>query len=338
MSSQGYAISECRDLINKKFEEDGMKVSIRNRDIKDYLQKKFGYEIGFCSAHQKSDSEMFFSTQISKGDLVGKIRSTDVVSECAKMLRNESKDYNFRLDSSYCDGNDVSVSNDLFKENRPPLWDKFTSYFVDQVSISDEKQRVCDTVFQILHKMVHNNQRRTPVSVSLAESISELGRSKHLITIGCRLGICSSYDELQRIDTGIIGRTIDLTGDCRVPVPPHIDSDSIIHGATDNFDHNDCHHSILMLFQNSPDEKQLNDSISYRPGTTSSRERKLLTALPCQTLIDVQKGHKRGSIPPNYATSLSNSESKSESTKLIDLDVWNFARYSCKERFSTYFK
>ena len=33
----------------------------------------------------------------------------------------------------------------------------------------------------------------------------------------------------------------------RVPVPPHIDIDSIIHGATDNFDHNNCHHTILML-------------------------------------------------------------------------------------------
>ena len=117
---------------------------------------------------------MFFSTDVSKGDLVKKIRSTDVVSECARLLRDESKNYNFNLDSSYCNIKDVYISRKLFLQDIPPVWDRFTRYLLDQVTISDEKQRACDTVFQILHKQIHNNQRRTPLSISFAETISEL--------------------------------------------------------------------------------------------------------------------------------------------------------------------
>ena len=54
---------------------------------------------------------------------------------------------------------------------------------------------------------------------------------------------------------------IDLLGKKRVPVPPHIDSNSIIYGVTNNFDHNDTHDSILMLFQNSHHNVQGNLSV-----------------------------------------------------------------------------
>ena len=147
LTSKGYVSSECRDLINGKFDNDGTKVHITNRHLKLCLQKKYGVNVGFCSAYRRSDSKMLFSTDVSKGDLVKKIRCTDVVSECARLLRDESKNYNFSLDSSYCNSNDVCISRKTFLQDIHPRWDKFTRYLLDEVTISDEKQRTCDAVF-----------------------------------------------------------------------------------------------------------------------------------------------------------------------------------------------
>ena len=125
--------------------------------------------------------------------------------------------------------------------------------------------------------------------MGFAEAISDLTRSKHLSIMANRLGIGVSYEEVQRIDTSIIGRTINLVGEgFRVPVPPHIHDDTIIHGAMDNFDDKVTHDSILMLFQNRYDDSFPSKSlISRREGSTSNRARKLPGALPCQKLIDV---------------------------------------------------
>ena len=125
------------------------------------------------------------------------------------MLGMESRKYEFLLDSTYCDANDISLSHTKFTAERPPLWNKFTHSFFSKSQLSSDKQRASDTVFQILHKAINNNQKRTPLSVGLAETISDLTRSKHLNVITNRLGLSASYDEVERVDTGIIERTID---------------------------------------------------------------------------------------------------------------------------------
>ena len=159
--------------------------------------------------------------------------------------------------------------------------------------LSSDKQQVSDTVFQIIHKAIGNNSKRTPVSIGFAEAISDLTRSKHLNIIANRLGFGVSYEEVERIDTSIIERIIDLVGDDnRVPVPPHINDKTIIHGAMDNFDDKVTHDSILMLFQNRFDDIISTDRmISHREGSTTERARKLPCALPCQKLIEVYKGN-----------------------------------------------
>ena len=76
-------------------------------------------------------------------------------------------------------------------------------------------------------------------------------RSKHLNIKANRLRLGVSYEAVERVDTSIIERTIDLVGeDNRVPVPPHIDDETIIHNAMDNFDDKVTDDSIFMLFQN----------------------------------------------------------------------------------------
>ena len=52
-----------------------------------------------------------------------------------------------------------------------------------------------------------------------------------------RLGLCISYDDLERVDIAITQEIICLTGPNRVQVPKNINLSSIIHGGMDNFDH-----------------------------------------------------------------------------------------------------
>ena len=70
-----------------------------------------------------------------------------------------------------------------------------------------------------------------------------------------KLRLYKSYDELERIDTGLNTWTIQLAGNNRVPVAKTISP--IIHGAVDDYDNEKgtssgiigSHDTILMLFK-----------------------------------------------------------------------------------------
>ena len=47
----------------------------------------------------------------------------------------------------------------------------------------------------------------------------------------------------------------------------------------------------------------------------------MMMVLPCQSLVDVHRGHKRGSIPPNYVSAM---QSITESDTISDNEVWYF--------------
>ena len=78
-----------------------------------------------------------------------------------------------------------------------------------------------------------------------------------------RLGLCISHDELERIDTGLATRTIQLAGNKGVPVPKAIDNSAIILGAVDKYDTEEgtssgiasSHDTILVLFQNAENNR-----------------------------------------------------------------------------------
>ena len=96
-------------------------------------------------------------------------------------------------------------------------------------------ENVC--IFQIVHNLVNDGLWKTPLHVALSQTTHDICKSKRLITIINRLGLCSNYHDLARIDTGPAKHTIALAGLHRVPIPPSILPGSSIHGATDNFDH-----------------------------------------------------------------------------------------------------
>ena len=106
---------------------------------------------------------------------------------------------------------------------------------------------------------------------------------------------------------------INSAGPSRVPVPENIDSSSIIHGAMDNFDHEEnissgvggSHDTMLVLFQKS-DEIETNEEISHKPAeivALSPNKRSLSHVLNCQKLIKRGKFSNRANIPVDFRPS-----------------------------------
>ena len=98
---------------------------------------------------------------------------------------------------------------------------------------------------------------KTPLHVSIAQSIHNECRSKKSITILNWLGLSISYNEFQRIDCTLANSLLERLGEQRLAKPNSINS-SLIQGAVDNCDcirdtksgKESSHDTILMIFQN----------------------------------------------------------------------------------------
>ena len=102
-------------------------------------------------------------------------------------------------------------------------------------------------MFQFFYGLICDTY--TPLAISFAEAIHEASRSKHMITLGNKLGVLTSYPTMERIDYTLAARIIEAVGNHRVPVSPSILSGNIIHAAENNFDGKEgSHDTILMLF------------------------------------------------------------------------------------------
>ena len=181
--------------------------------MKSLLIDHYGENICFTYQKDRKKSQMFFSTALRQVDVVESLRnktsSSDIIS-CAKTLESDIKLFKFQLDESNCDANDQSDMK------VPDTWHIFMKHLCGQRSMSDEFDRKSYVIFQQIYHFVHNGTEKTPLHVSIAQSIHNECRSKKLIKIMNRLGISISYDELERIDFTLANRLLNRLGEHRV--------------------------------------------------------------------------------------------------------------------------
>ena len=122
--------------------------------------------------------------------------SSDAVKICGNILDDECKAYDFSLENVYRDAADLSISYDIFKQNRPVQWEKFFKSLCGQTYLFDEKQLVSDILFQITYSLIHNDSTTTSFTIGIAEAVLDTCRSKKLIMMLQRLGLCKSYESL----------------------------------------------------------------------------------------------------------------------------------------------
>lgn len=187
---------------------------------------------------------------ISKSEIVATVHDSDPIKICARKLREECKEYDFKdLKESYKNAEDIEISLNSYKEDSLESWDKFFDAMFPYRKQSPNIQRKCDVIFQLIYNTVHDSSKMSPLSILIAECLHDLTKSKKLIEIFNRLGICINYKGMQNIDSNTSKRIIDTAGENRVPVEYSINSEDLVNGAMDNFNHlEDTRSGIILIF------------------------------------------------------------------------------------------
>jgi len=163
-------------------------------------------------------SQMVLSTKSSPEALVESLRMSPV-QQAANELAQELKEYNFGLQKSLCEPQDLELSMESFNDNPPPKWTEFClSMFKEKTT----PQLKMNTVFQILHYILTNGKEPTPFHVMVAQAVHSLTRSRELVTALNHHGICISYNTVRRIDVDLAELIISAAGDNRVPFVPFL--------------------------------------------------------------------------------------------------------------------
>ena len=101
-----------------------------------------------------------------------------------------------------------------------------------------DERRIIMIAQDILHSATHGRVR-TPKHVSLGMSVRHIKGSKQLITLLNRMGHCSSYDEIETVDTALAREILAMTESYGVVIPTNISPGPFIHATCDNNDVNE---------------------------------------------------------------------------------------------------
>lgn len=147
---------------------------------------------------------------------------------------------------------DIANFDNLNSDGRVILQDDKGSF-----SKLDTHERVLNLVQNILFSSVG---LRTPQHVSLAIYVYHKTKSKDLITVLNRLGLCISYTDLQRILTTVACDVVQETKDGKEYIPPNIIPGQFVQYAIDNLDFQECtldgssmHVTSMVMYQSEGD-------------------------------------------------------------------------------------
>ena len=208
-------------------------------------------------------------------------------------------------------------------------------------SIDENAAELDETKFKTPGCSKRRKTDETPMHVSISQTIHEVCRSKELIQIFNHMGLCRSYDEVEKIDSALAQCTISRAGLNHVPVPP---SKVLIQDAMDNSDHeentkpgtDESHDTILMLFQNRENNVENNvNGISVRHGATNEKKA-LNEMLHWQKLIRAGKLGNRGQIPENFLPGEPYKAGDTENSSNLDYATWIMTRYVTKSHLPEY--
>lgn len=363
---QGFELSKLRDSIIAIIGPEG---TITNKEVKLLLISTFGENISFSYPSLKNRSLMCFSKSCTSEDMAETIRSIDPIKVCADRIRKALLEIDFDLEDRFCDSKDLEMAwkNVSIPD---PLLSFFATLFgfdkADYQDVSMQKgegneedhdtaQKVggnsggksglstskcmrIQALFQIMYYNLHYGKKRTPMHIMNSQVIHETCKSATLIKSFNRLGLCSSYDEVQRVQNALANFTVERSI-TRVPFPTHFDEQNFTVAAFDNFDHNEatlsgigsCHDTVTVLFQEECDSQQRKPKISETEVLYGNRS--FNRKLECQDLLEYYKPAKHPDLPKEYDVSAEAPAAKThllEQTRVKDF-AWSLARMDMRE-------
>ena len=154
---------------------------IENRKVKELLIEKYGEVICFTDPRDRTKSQMFYSRLIPSESFVETIRSKNIYKEFANALKEECLKFNFKLSDSFCDAEDLDKSYEYLENNIPESCDLFFKNLFNSNNKSGHQKRKALTIFQIPCYNKNNGTVKTPLHVSIGQTVHEISRSKQLI-------------------------------------------------------------------------------------------------------------------------------------------------------------
>ena len=102
---------------------------------------------------------------------------------------------------------------------------------------SGHQKRKALAVFKIACYDINNGTIKRPLHFSIGQTLHEISQPKQLIQILDTFGIFMCHDEIERQDCSLSLRTIHMSGNENVPLPPSLLPGNLVQAAIDNFDH-----------------------------------------------------------------------------------------------------
>ena len=145
-----------------------------------------------------------------------------------------------------------------------------------------------------------------------------------------------SYEEMERVDYALTHRIIKQAGNDRVPVSTSICSSNIIHGAMDNFDHEEDtnsgikgrHDTVMVIIQNNVKTEIEESCISVllTNDVISKNRRSATNLLKCQTLLPSGIFGRKGNITTDYQCKEDTFTNTTTTSSQKDFIQWTLCR------------
>ena len=247
-----------------------------------FLLEHFQDKIQFCESEQANKSLIAFSSNLETRDVIKKLRSFNTVKIAAHAIRKCLLEADVGLEDKYCDAQELNHSwKDMVLPARLVAFYSVL-YNVKQIKLlaetttnchdsSEVKSEVNESVtegreitkvkalYQIMYYNIHNGRRRTPLHLMAAHNIYEKCKTRELED---RIGVCISYNEIQRERKSLPHYTFKHGEDWGVPIPSHLVKENFTIAAFDNFNHTDRsstsrilsnHDTVTVPFQEKPE-------------------------------------------------------------------------------------
>ena len=279
-------IGKYKDYLN---EQHVTLESYTTQRLKLRLKKRFGDKIVFHQPYDRTKSELLYSSAISLQDVINSAykyntAATKRVSseqpsvetvDCdrVKLLYRAAK--LIKSDIAGCRGisirppSVVDLSLTKAKSLIPdslywllrwviakPAKEDDDDFSSPECSNSSDERRILMLAHDVVHCATHA-RANMPKHVALGIAVRHMTRSKQLITMLSRMGHCSSYDDVEAMDTSIANETIAKSDIFGVVLPSNIFTGVFVQVAGDNNDINEdtldgkrtTHVTTLVLFQ-----------------------------------------------------------------------------------------
>ena len=289
-----YDMSHLLDRYKQVLEVKGISCSnYRSEKLKRRMRGHFLEQIVIEKQNDPSKPELIYSSHLSVADIVKTAVSQQsredfevdedtrqdmeqdkatILYQAARIIKNDIKQCNGIIKPLCVDDVSIEKGRCLIPESLYSFLsevisrqDKKATTVSDGATLSAEKGRRVVMLGQDIIHAATNSQVKTPKHVGLAVTIHHLTGSKEVVTLLNRMGHCSSYDDVEIVNTAWAREMVARSQQTGVVILSNITAGPFVQFAVDNNDFIEetldgkqtTHATTLVVYQRQPFKPQL---------------------------------------------------------------------------------